>query len=175
MSRLARTKAASLAFLLILCGSVSVLAAESTQTTVSSAETQLFVNTAFQRGKELYDEGRYQDALKEWESIDPYLDENPSVKKVVVFLRKQIQKKGISTPQARVVSVPEKTPAASTPSTTVRIPSTASQDEVQQTVVSTPLPPAKPAASPAPAASPSTELSPETKKWRAPMSPAWRT
>ena len=126
MSLLAKTRVATLAFIIILSGRAFTSAAESSsQTKVSSADTQAFVNTAFQKGKESYDAGRYTDALKAWETIDPYLDENPSVKKIVVFLRKQIQKKGIEVPQAKVTS---KSRASS------------GSDEVQQEVVSTAIP-----------------------------------
>ena len=50
----------------------------------------VWVNQVFQKGKTFYEAGNYSSALREWKQLDPYLDQYPSFKKVIGYLRNQV-------------------------------------------------------------------------------------
>ncbi len=53
------------------------------------------IRAAFQKGKNFYDQGRYQEAFREWDSVEPYL-QGSSVKKVIDFLKSRIKESDIA-------------------------------------------------------------------------------
>ncbi len=64
-----------------------------------SVKDAQWVNQVFQKGKSFYETGNYRAAVKEWQSLDPYLDQYPSFKKVIGYLKDQIRNtSGYSAP-----------------------------------------------------------------------------
>jgi len=55
-------------------------AAESEKT---FAERKAWIRATFQKGKALYDQKRYAEAVKEWEILRPYLSEEPEIQKQI--------------------------------------------------------------------------------------------
>lgn len=72
----------------MLCA-VPVFAAE--QSSGASKGDAQWVNQVFQKGKSYYETGNYTAAQREWQKLDPYLDQYPSFKKVIGYLKSQIQ------------------------------------------------------------------------------------
>ena len=47
------------------------------------SERQLFVKTTFEKGKTLYGEAHFAEAIQEWEKLGPYLDEQTGIQKLI--------------------------------------------------------------------------------------------
>lgn len=65
---------------------------ESLSTDKKLSEQQLWVVQTFHKGDELYDQGRYKEALKEWESIEPYLEGQDELEQLFAALKENFQK-----------------------------------------------------------------------------------
>ncbi|PIU40321.1 MAG: hypothetical protein COT00_02310, partial [Candidatus Omnitrophica bacterium CG07_land_8_20_14_0_80_50_8] len=50
-------------------------------------DRQTWVNSTFENGKSLYENGKYEEAIGEWEKLTPYLDEKSGIKEVVNALK----------------------------------------------------------------------------------------
>ena len=70
-----------------MLGSTPVFAAGSG---TDEPKDAVWVNQVFQRGKAYYESGNYPAASREWDALDPYLDQYPSFKKVIGYLQSQI-------------------------------------------------------------------------------------
>ncbi len=64
---------------------------------LDSAKDAQWINDTFQEGKKYYEAGDYPAALKVWNTLDPYLDEYPSFKRVIEYLKNQIKGNANST------------------------------------------------------------------------------
>ncbi len=58
---------------------------------LDSAKDAQWVNDTFQEGKKYYEAGDYATALKIWNTLDPYLNDYPSFKRVIGYLKDQIK------------------------------------------------------------------------------------
>jgi tetratricopeptide (TPR) repeat protein len=98
----------------LLLSSFSPLLAEEG---VSASDRQARINAGFKKGKTFYDAGKFDEAYREWESIDPYLDETSSVRKVIEFLKHRaptaVKSAPPSTPAPVSVPAPASTQIAS--------------------------------------------------------------
>ncbi len=73
-------------FILLMLCAASSYAAEPKET-----KDAVWVNQVFQKGKAYYESGNYTAASREWNKLDPYLDQYPSFKKVIGYLKNQVQ------------------------------------------------------------------------------------
>ena len=74
---------------LLLIGQPAAFAAEKRAAAAPARDAQ-WVNQVFQAGKAHYESGDYASAMREWTKLDPYLDQYPSFKKVIGYLKSQI-------------------------------------------------------------------------------------
>src|SRR5438105_1435349 len=82
-------------FTLFLCVGLSIAApAENSK----NARDVQWMNDVFEKGKALYEKGDYKSAVREWDKLNPYLDQNPSFKKVIDFLKSRMNGAAPSKP-----------------------------------------------------------------------------
>src|SRR3990167_9049062 len=90
-----------LAWFLFISLNLSSIGAWSAEATYAVGDAQ-WVNQVFQKGKAYYEAGDYTSAVREWKRLDPYLDQYPSFKKVIGYLKSQILTgSGTSLPPSR--------------------------------------------------------------------------
>ncbi len=88
----------------------------------SVPETKESPRAAFQKGKNFYDQGKYAEAFKEWDSAGPYV-EGSAVKKTIDFLRSRVKNIVVSpTPEIQTVPLPPILIPAQMPETAPSLP-----------------------------------------------------
>ena len=77
----------SFLILSFLFSSTRIISAASTPENTKDIQ---WVNQVFEKGKAFYEKGDYKSAVREWDQLNPYLDQNPSFKKVIDFLKSRM-------------------------------------------------------------------------------------
>ncbi len=108
---LKRQRFAAWTLFFILVGSLAPVVPSQAVTRIDSAKDAQWINDTFQEGKKHYEAGDYSSALKIWNTLDPYLDDYPSFKRVISYLKDQIKGGGAS--RTAKPSTPKPIPAAS--------------------------------------------------------------
>lgn len=106
---LKRQRFAAWTLFFILVASLAPTVPSEAAKRLDSAKDAQWINDTFQEGKKYYEAGDYPAALKVWNTLDPYLDEYPSFKRVIDYLKNQIK----GSPARPTKSAPSKNPAPS--------------------------------------------------------------
>src|ERR1044071_9556887 len=84
--------------ILLMLGSVAGFAAD-------APKDAQWINQVFQKGKAYYEAGKFDAAAREWKQLDPYLDQYPSLKKVITYLENKATPGAKAQPDTEQVSI----------------------------------------------------------------------